>query len=171
MCAMPGMCKYTINVSLLTALAVLKILVATTSVFLLGSTYIFFLTEVSLSYFPYLLSPLVSVPFLSPCLLLVPLTPHIWSCSAMVLVTSRIVTVYSFSTSIRHCGDRQRLYPYPARTLTVVKAHCPMADSAPGNVTTFKSRKQGLAGVAKSFHLRWTVLIRKKKNFRRCYPA
>lgn len=45
-----------------------------------------------------------------------------------------------------------------------------MANSAPGNRTTFKSTEQGLARVAKSFHLLWTVLIRKKNNFLRSYP-
>lgn len=54
---------------------------------------------------------------------------------------------------------------------TVVKSHCMTADSAPGNGTTFKSRKQRLARVAKSFHLLWTALIRKRSNFLKSYPV
>lgn len=76
---------------------------------------------------------------------------------------SSLFTVSAHQLGIGKTG-RQRLYFYPTRNLTAVKAHWPMADSAPGNGTTFKSRKQALAGVVESFHLGWTVLIRKKRT-------
>lgn len=53
----------------------------------------------------------------------------------------------------------------------LVKWYGMTANSAPGNRATFKSRKQGLTTVAKSFHLPWTALIRKRNDSLRCYTV
>lgn len=108
-----------------------------------------------------------------------------YSCYFILFVNSRLIHVYIFITSVLGISDtssskvthsdlnQSRFYFYLMRTLEVdgccssllssalhfvflvVRSHDMMANSAPGNRATFKSRKQGLARVAKSFRLPW----------------
>ena len=124
-----------------------------------------------------------------------------YSCYFILFVNSRLIHVYIFITSVLGISDtssskvthsdlnQSRFYFYLMRTLEVdgccssllssvlrfvflvVRSHGLMANSAPGNRATFKSRKQGLARVAKSFHLPWKALIRKINDSLRSYTV
>lgn len=149
----------------------------------------------------YLLLTLIDNDFVPPHHLPMPLELPIESCYVIVLVKSRLILMSIFFTSVRSLKPMSKwsqqqwfkqgevlffsdknvgarwwlLFPAVLNivlcTFTLVKSHCVMTDSAPGYRTTFKRRKRELARVAKSFHLLWTALIRKRNNFLRSYPV